>query len=488
MGSLVLPDDIWQCIASFLPSSSIAPLISVNRAWYNIVLDARYQEIHWDKVDAAMTRTLVRLRTPSIAARVRRLHIRAWFIEYLVNKEALAAPSYVGTSRRWVARHFRLPSTPPRVAPSASGKSSAAADILASMTHAVRLMTQVTAYSFEWRDLAPTPGTLRFLTAARTAFGASLRTLTLHAQLDNFARLLSTVDFDNLEELELSFDHDARTPSPDATAALLQDTIAPFVNHFRRSIGSLVIARFPHLHRLTARFAFDAAHLADPAGLVRVLRANAETLARVEVGWAFAATADDDTPLSTWPAFSRAVVAPDDDSGMAVPLAGLEALKIPALTTFDGTLACLRRSANTHFLSHEELAALVGVFAHRQGYEGGLEELYAGVRSLTVATLDLLAGRLPGLRDLSLVLAPSTVADVVHRDSVPSDFCVGLTAHVYSDWALQNVGIWEKRFIETQISSSEETAIMEHIARCVPSVKTFKGGRKTVGVVCRYMS
>ncbi|KAJ7027523.1 hypothetical protein C8F04DRAFT_1122284 [Mycena alexandri] len=501
MRSLVLPEDIWQCVASFVPYDDLAALISINRAWYNIALDARYREIHWDKVDVSMTRTLVRLRTPSVAARVRRLHVRAWFIEYLINKESQESPSYVESSKRWVSRHFRMPSTPPRVAPSASGKSSAARDIIESMTQAVRLMTQVTEYSFEWRDLSPTADTLRFLSAARSAFGVSLRKLTLHAQLDNFTSLLSTVDFDNLEELELSFDHD-RNVSPHS-ANLLRNAIAPFVNHFRRSISGLLISsaskadlspllhelqEFPHLHKFVARFAFDAEHLSDPRGLVNILRLNSETLSSVEVGRAFAGTSDDTRePPSTWGAFSLAL-----EDSRAV-LSNLEALRIPALTTFDATLACLRRSGDTltslhlvdHFLRDDEVVALLQVFAHRP-FDAGLQTLYVGLMNLTVETLDLLASRLPGLQDLNLVLASTTVQDIVHRDSSPSMFCVGLVAHFYHDWALHNIGVWEKRFIATPISSREEKALMEHIARCVPSIQTFKGEPKSVGVPCRY--
>jgi hypothetical protein len=62
MKHLALPADIWECVAVFLPWRDLYPLISVNRALYHIVLDARYREIHWDKVDRFMTKTLVRLR------------------------------------------------------------------------------------------------------------------------------------------------------------------------------------------------------------------------------------------------------------------------------------------------------------------------------------------------------------------------------------------------------------------------------------------
>ncbi|KAJ7666948.1 hypothetical protein DFH06DRAFT_1185119 [Mycena polygramma] len=484
---VALPEDIWQCVASFIAHTHLVTLISVNRAFYNIVLDAKYREIHWDKLDGRMTKSLVRLRTPSIARRVRRLHVRAWFIEYLVKKESLTPLSPVVTSKRWVSRHLRLL---PRVAPSTGGKSSPARDILESMTQAVRLMTQVTEYSFEWRDLSPTADTMGFLSAARAAFGVSLRKLTLHAQLGNFNTLLSTVDFDNLEELELSFDHD-HTISPQS-ADLLRDEIAPFVNHFRRSIGSLLISsaskadlsplfhafqEFPYLHKLVVRVAFDTAHLADPGGLVEILRTNSASLTSVELGWSFAAIPDEaHQPPSTWGAFSAALT--------SVPsvFVNLLSLKMPSLLTFDGTMTCLRPSSDTltslclidHFLREQELLELVQLFAHRP-FDTGLQTLYICLANFGVETLDLLANRLPGLRNLNLVLTTTTVQEIVHRDYGATLLCIALADHFYNDWGLYNLGIWEKRFNDTGFSTKDEVLLMEHLARCIPSLQTFKG-------------
>ncbi|KAJ7472018.1 hypothetical protein FB451DRAFT_1251692 [Mycena latifolia] len=490
---LLLPDDIWQCVASFIPDYQLLTLISVNKAFYNIVLDAKYREIHWAKLDGPMTKSLVRLRTPSIARRVRRLHVRAWFIEYLIRKESLEPPSYVVSSKRWVSRHLRLPSTPLRIAPSASGRSSAARDILQSMTAAVRLMTEVTEYSFEWRDLSPTADTLQFLAAARTAFGVSLRKLTLHAQLVNFSNLLSTVDFDNLEELELYFDHDSGdTGTDDQSGDLLRDSIAPFVNHFRRSLGSLLLSSssktdlsplfyalqpFPHLHKFVARLAFDAAHLSDPRGLARILHTNSETISNLELGRSFAASSDaDPDPRSTWAGLTTALVL---DPAV---LANLTALKIPALHDFDATLACLQRSADTltslslvdYFLTERELTELVQVFSHRP-FDASLRYLHIGVAYLTPVVFDLLASRLPGLLNLNLVVSDTAV---LHSSESGSPFCLALFGHHYPDWSLSNLGIWEKRFIDTPISTRDEKVLMEHLARCIPGLETFKGERK----------
>ncbi|KAJ7226943.1 hypothetical protein GGX14DRAFT_417737 [Mycena pura] len=446
-----LPDDVWRCIASFIPQKHLVTVVSVNRAFYNIVLDDLYKEIRWDKLDKDMIRSLARLQTPSIAARVRRLHVRAWFIEYLNQREILTLGSYVATSRQWMARHFKFSS-----ALSTTGKFATADGILTSMTQAARLMTGVTEYNFEWRDLAPTPETMRFLAVARAAFGVSLRKLCLHAQLDNFSSLLSTVDFDNLEELELFFDYDHIESN---SANLLRDTVAPFINHFRRSLNSLTILSassadvsplfhalqtFPRLHKFAVHLAFDTAHLSDPGGIVRILHANSGTLSSVEVVRTHRVAAG---PQNTWTHFSAALAA---DSAV---LGHVQTLKLPALhDTLASTLVCLRRAADTltslhlsdYFMGQSDLVALIHAFAHRP-LDAGLQALHIGLSYMTVEVFDLLSRRAPGLRKLYLVLMRHVVAETAHLILVPqgpTPFCVALGSRLYPDWKLDDLGTY----------------------------------------------
>ncbi|KAJ6552083.1 hypothetical protein DFH09DRAFT_1086206 [Mycena vulgaris] len=245
----------------------------------------------------------------------------------------------------------------------------------------------------------PHSGHITIFGGCAHAFGVSLRKLTLHAQLGNFANLISTVDFDNLEELELYFDHDAGDTG--SNAALLRGSIAPFVNHFHRSIGSLLISSasktdlsplfdspqaFPHLHKFVAR-------------------SNSDIIFGVDLGLSFAAASDEaPDPLSTWAALSAALAG---DPGVLV---NLTTLKIPALQGFDATMACLRRSADTltslslvdYFLIEVQLIELVQIFWHRP-FDKGLKHLYIGVVYLSPSMFDLLSSHLPGLLDLSLV-------------------------------------------------------------------------------------
>ncbi|KAJ7106265.1 hypothetical protein C8R44DRAFT_886146 [Mycena epipterygia] len=442
---VLLPEDIWRCVASFIPDGQLNTLISVNSALYNIVLDAKYQEVHWTKPDGEMSYSLARLSNPSIAGRVRRLHVRAWFIEYLVRKDSLVSPPAAVTSRWWMW----WPSSESTSRDKSS--SSAARDMLQAMTTAVGLMTHVNEYSFEWRDLSLTPDTRQLLTAAGAAFGAGLRKLTLHAQLGHFTHLISTVDYHDLEDLELYFDHDVG----DVCAETL---IAPFINHFRHSLGSLLIssasktdlsplfsalATLPRLHEFTARVPFDTVHLSDLATLIRVLDVNCNTISSVELGRSYAAPPNEALDVqSTWPDFCTALV-----SHPSV-LLNLTALKMPLLETFGATLTCLRRSADTltslylfdYFLTERELAALAQMFSHRP-FDTGLQRLHIGVAVLTLPMLDLLESRLPGLLSLHLVLSAATLTEVTHDfDHHQIAFCSALGKQKWRDWNLCELG------------------------------------------------
>ncbi|KAG6824122.1 hypothetical protein H0H92_007946 [Tricholoma furcatifolium] len=53
-------------------------------------------------------------------------------------------------------------------------------DIVNSMVKAVKGMTEVTEYEFEWRDMPINPRTLSFLSSAHAAFYANLSKLVIH--------------------------------------------------------------------------------------------------------------------------------------------------------------------------------------------------------------------------------------------------------------------------------------------------------------------
>ncbi|KAJ7126321.1 hypothetical protein C8R44DRAFT_874677 [Mycena epipterygia] len=494
--SLLLPEDIWHSVASFIPYGQLTALVSVNRAFYNIVLDAKYQEVHWTKPDGGMNYSLARLSEPGAPSARSRVVYRVLRSEGLFD-----VPSSCGNLQMVDV-----------VAPGGVHVKGQVFKFCCARDAPVHdcgggLMTHVTEYSFEWRDLSLTPDTRQFLTATRTAFGASLRKLTLHAQLGHLTHLISTADYHDLEDLELYFDHDGG----DVRAEVL---VAPFVNHFWHSLSSLLIssasktdlspllytlASLPHLHRFTAHVSFDTAHLSDPGALVHVLHANSSTISSVELGRTYAAPPDEAPDVqSTWPHFSTSLVAHPS------VLLNLTTLKMPLLESFDATITLYLVD---YFLTEGELAELAQIFAHR-AFNTGLQRLHIGVGFLTLPMFDLLASRLPGLRSLDLVLSGATVSQVAHDfdtnlasaiiiyppsfawlwgniNSAPGTSASWVNALfvVFSKRYLNRVpaGIWEKRFAHTSVSEQladptrQEFALMEHFASRIPSVRTLRG-------------
>ena len=61
-----IPDDIWRIIANHIlqseTSNDLYRLISVNRTLFNVVLDMKYGEVRWTKLDRTVVRLLGRLQ------------------------------------------------------------------------------------------------------------------------------------------------------------------------------------------------------------------------------------------------------------------------------------------------------------------------------------------------------------------------------------------------------------------------------------------
>lgn len=217
----VLPQEVWELVVSYIPRPQWLTLVSVNRALFNIVLDERYGSIEWVKLDAQTAQYLVRLQDRDIARRVRRLHIRAWFLQYLFTREKLFHQTahdtrFYGLKKR-MSRLFKIPLKAPVVATSKQialvnrlGGLASWREILRAMDTAIGHMVNVTQYKFEWGDIVLDGNTQPLLLATRRAFDTSLAKLVLHARVSQFEDLLSIMTFRSLEELELHFDFDPK--------------------------------------------------------------------------------------------------------------------------------------------------------------------------------------------------------------------------------------------------------------------------------------
>ncbi|KAF5376522.1 hypothetical protein D9615_008674 [Tricholomella constricta] len=304
-----LPEDIWHLVAQYFPARELTKLISLNRAFYNTVLNARYQTVEWVMLDMKLIRCLARLQYPSIASRVRRLRIRPWFIQYMIARQDLLNSESNGQEEStwmwsiWeqITEYFeRSPRHDCRRKGSEDLDLAQPGDIMSSMISAVRHMANVTEYEFEWRDLPPNETTLRFLESTHAAFSTNLSKLVLHAQISRFEQILSVTEISGLTDLEFHFDFD-----PLATADIgvknegtLINSIAPFVNRLRSSLRSLTITSsakgdhssffhslgpLPALRFLALRVSFSEEHLTDPSTIGHLLNLHKSSLTSIEL-------------------------------------------------------------------------------------------------------------------------------------------------------------------------------------------------------------
>ncbi|KAG6902694.1 hypothetical protein C0995_012834 [Termitomyces sp. Mi166 len=494
-----LPPDTWALVARYIPPLTLPKLMSVNRAFFNLVLDTRYGVVEWGTLDTKLTQLLERLQEPLIASHVRRLHIRPWFIQYLFEREALFQRSSLMQEQErqtWsytfgqIVNYFyptELNSTPndgPPPRPPGFITYPPTNELMSSMINALKGMTNVTECEFQWRDMPINAQTLSFLSSARAAFNSNLSKLVLHTRVSRFDQILTFADFRQLTELELHFEYD---PSTERDIGVINEdiliqSVAPFINRLQDTLHTLTIASvarcdhstflralgpFPNLRTLTLQMQFnDTKYLRDPSSLGNLLlrhKAFLTTLAirpNYDEGFAKA--------LAAWQAVSDACTA--DLSYFS----NLESLTFPALDL--PTMMSLIRYAPAHlntlclfgrFLTFDELASVIGVLGSR----ADLRTLSLDIDILSSEMFSLLANTFPTLHSLTIVLGTPLN---LYNPRVFGD--EGYACQ--TDWQLYDLAIYHRYYKDDLNSPSAdmEQNLMWHVASHVlPNVKSFKG-------------
>ena len=389
-------------------------------------------------------------REPIIARHVKKLFIRAWFVELLYKRDVLSGKGKpktpLGRLIRSFRSYFKKKFCVQRRKNCENGRTYgnltdllSPEEIICSMIKAVNGMANVTEFHFEWRDLPLNEDTCIFLASARTAFDTTLRKLVLRAQVCKFKELLAITSFDHLCELDFHFDYHPNTISgdksntklsiecPDLEAIELDDqdlleTVVPFINHRRVSLNSLSISSsctmdlskffkallpMPALRQFRARIYFDNDCLQDVSSILHLLETHSITLLHVELRPNLPEQGiDRNQKLSDkqvdWLRLNELLL------NSRTVLYGLESLEIPYVSSAK-TIPLLCRSRDTltrlyltdHFLTKDEVTEVVGIFSHRP-FE--MQHLHFQIKNMDTSLLYMLATRLPRLFSLVLVL------------------------------------------------------------------------------------
>ncbi|KAJ2932855.1 hypothetical protein H1R20_g4236, partial [Candolleomyces eurysporus] len=517
-----LAPEIWLAIADEVTASiassggRLSPrYMSVNRIFFNLYLDSVYGDVQWTKLDEAMMRRLKRLQEPIIAKHVRTLRIHAWFIDYLMKRDADTIVPSTLPARILSFFHAGADQHPANRGQTKLMSSISSKTIMNLMISAIHNMKNVFEYYFELRDLRLTKDSSHFLVAARQAFSSSLRKLSVHTTIFKFKSALALADFENLEELELHFDYqchrvhgeDAHEASKFAEAQELKDTIIPFINLRKETIQSLTIASysmvdlsdffksigpFRSLRRLSANVCLDSKQLSDPKALVDFIHEHRNSLFELDIHprppEEDFVNADDTVRRrkESWVRIQKSLLAHRDVArsleGLHAPVGDLDA----CLALIDRSSSSLTHlSLNDRIFDMEDLKRVLNLFA-RNPFR--LKSLLVWVQDLTVPLLLLLAGRLPGLHSLVLLFETCSV-DIDYSGHQPRDqFAKELGIRSREgrlDWQVEHISIIYMRGPigpgDAELLGIPSTGgytdqrYMNDISAVIPSVKSRKG-------------
>jgi cell division protein ZapA (FtsZ GTPase activity inhibitor) len=275
------------------------------------------------------------------------------------------------------------------------------------MISAIRGMTNVMEFQFEWTDLPLTEDTKTLLSSIATAFGANLRKLTLHAHVLNFRDLQIITASILVEELELHFDYWSRTSSTMKGNRNNEDqellaVVLPLIVQSSSAMRSLrifssssvdlsdffaALPSMPRLQRFGAAIPFEKNMLSDSSGLLDFLRRHSSALRHIQLS--------PNLPYRTemLQLRKKEVWEPVNDTLLddAALLSCMESLEIPFVSP-GKTIPLLQRSADTltslaltnHILSFVEVMEVLAVFSHRPT---GLKTFYAEVDHFTTSQM-----------------------------------------------------------------------------------------------------
>lgn len=339
-------------------------------------------------------------RSPIISRYVRNLYIRSWFIAFLLKQDSLywqntptsikfmKMLSSIGLSLKGFLRLCSSEESWAGECLPQSVNQLSSQQVIRCMITAIKGMTNVREFHFEWTDIPLMGDTKLLLDSMGIAFGRNLRKLILHAHISNFKELDGiTSCIGAVDDLELHFDYAPRTFDSDDSQDEHQELIEavlPFIEKVGPLLRNLLIyssssvdlsdlfaslPSMPQLQRFGVHISFEKLHLSDPSRLMDFLKKHSSTLRHIQL--------TPNLPYSKrgmlqqrkreiWDPINDILVA---DTAL---LCNLESLNIP-FVSLAKTYPLLQRSANTltsltltnHTLSSDEVDGLLSFFAHR---------------------------------------------------------------------------------------------------------------------------
>ncbi|KAJ7576976.1 hypothetical protein C8J56DRAFT_1061689 [Mycena floridula] len=456
MTSMVIPDDIWRCIAGFLTPDFLATLYSVNAVLFDLSMNLRHRELDLAQFTDAMASKLFRChRYPQISRRLRVLRIRPSFIHGILSA---------------------LPET-------------SSEEAMAHLTALLSLPSNLREYHILWSEFPALFQFPRALLAAPLNKTPSLRKLTLELSLDDLTVLLhpETV-LQDLEHLEICI-RSNRQPK----VLTIPISIAQFINNFspnltRLSLKScapiesseffLALTQFPSLSAIAISIPIYPPHLGQQLGLQSFLNHHHETI----TSFCLKACHVDRTGCSNFPtpvAYFRLDQLPSARplfSGISLPYLTSLSVENNAANVKLG-ISCIKQLLQPTLTSLEfvgQVNILLDDIETMVRDAGGLHRLTLGTVILCPQLIDILAKHLPHLQYLDITMrfaVPNLLPRGVWRSTALeiTEFISEMHSRVYPQWTKLSTIHVRKLAVGISTLGALEAECVTALERCLPN-------------------
>ncbi|KAK7039417.1 heat shock protein 12A [Favolaschia claudopus] len=490
-----IPFEIWLQIKELIASDDSESLYSINRAWFEIVMNSRYEVLDITKLNDRTVSRLPLLRDSGIARRVRHLSISGMALQVSLLK------SIMGESWTEFPMQRKTLSILNRKIRTLSA-TNVLNDQIRLVSEIISRLT-VTEYTVKWDhvegiqsgEIIHSSLQAAILDLTWLAFGSTLRKLHVSAVPGRFHAVVSSdVQLVCLEELHLHL----LQKSSDFQFAGIQDVFpesaSSFLSRVNPGLNTLSVQcssnldlssifhqlpGFKSIRRLDLKVLVDHSVLADPCGLESFFAGSSLKLRHLAMALCHRAVVFADRVISSL-AMSRAVIPSlenlEIDFGMPHPeLANTLLTELHSL--FRGTRTTLHTIILEGIpLSLVDLKTLTSVFA--DGAAGdALQNLIISIQTLTVEHVAVLARNVPHIRILGIVfMRHSFVPD--GPVAAASEYRTHLKAQLEQEniqWTLHDISIW---YLCRTVDTSRWDLVSLFPA-CFPTVKGFFGQART---------
>ncbi|KAJ6558254.1 hypothetical protein B0H19DRAFT_133190 [Mycena capillaripes] len=487
-----IPFEIWLQIRDLIGLADSNSLYSVNRIWFEIVMNNRYRDLDVTRLTEEVFSRLPLLKDPGIAKRVRHLSISGLALQISL------LTTITGQKIKFPMDRNTLSILNRRIrAFDATGVSNPQVRLISEIFSA---LNSVSEYSVKWDfregiqsgELIHASLQAAVLDSAWPAFGSTLKKLYVSTRPERFNAVVSSdVRLMRLEEIHLELLHASNRDQSIGIQDLFPDYVSSFFARINPNLNALSIqsssdldlsclfyqlSSFQHLRHISLQIFLDRNVLSDPTGLESFFAQSALKLRHLSLFLYHAAVSSAERVLlSLAMSCARIPCLETLEINFGMPYPELaETLCAELHDLFNGA----RRTLHTITLegialSHPDLKTVTSVFADRDAGDT-LQSFTVSVLTLTARHIDTLAKNVPCVKALGIIfshlsLLPDGPPEAEFQCRV--NFKMAIHEREYPEWKLRDISIWHhSRSVDTS-----RWDLVSPFPACIPTITTFFG-------------